>query len=233
MSTLVLHKLNASPPARAVMMVGNILGLEFEYVEPDFLGGGLFDPDYIEKNPMHTIPLLEDGDFVLADSHAIVTYLITKYGGDKSCKLYPCDIYTRGVVNSRLYFDTGILFPRLRAVTEPTFLGTLTGPTGEHIQKIEEAYQMLEAYLNKTLYLALDHFTVADICAGATVTSLNMIVPIDCERFPKLIEWFGLLHAETCFQEINSEGVTELIDLLNGFWTRNQNNTMGYGIQAR
>lgn len=65
-------------------------------------------------NPQHTVPTLKDGDFVLWDSHAVSTYLVGKYGNDDS--LYPKDLEKRAVVDQRLHFDSGILFPRLAAI---------------------------------------------------------------------------------------------------------------------
>lgn len=62
-------------------------------------------------NPQHTIPTLVDGDFVIWDSHAITAYLVEKYATDDS--LYPKDLIKRTLVNQRLHFDSGILFPRV------------------------------------------------------------------------------------------------------------------------
>jgi glutathione S-transferase len=45
-------------------------------------------------------------------SHAICTYLITKYAKDDT--LYPKDPYIRAQVDQGLHFDSGVLFSRLR-----------------------------------------------------------------------------------------------------------------------
>lgn len=42
-------------------------------------------------------------------------YLADKYG--KNDMYYPRDINKRALVNQRLFFDCGILFPRLRSVS--------------------------------------------------------------------------------------------------------------------
>lgn len=62
-------------------------------------------------NPQHTIPLLDDDGYFLADSHAINAYLVGKYGKDDS--LYPKDLKKRGKVDERLHFDNGTLLNRL------------------------------------------------------------------------------------------------------------------------
>lgn len=46
-------------------------------------------------------------------SHAILGYLVNQYGKDDS--LYPKEPKKRAVIDQRLHFDTGVLFPRLAA----------------------------------------------------------------------------------------------------------------------
>jgi hypothetical protein len=47
-------------------------------------------------------------------SHAIASYLVRSYASDDS--LYPQDPKQKAIVDQRLYFDAGILFPRLREI---------------------------------------------------------------------------------------------------------------------
>lgn len=65
----------------------------------------------------------EDG-FTIWDSHAIIVYLLSKYAKDN--KLYPSDIRQQAVVNQRLHFDSGILFPRLRRTAVINISSTFT-----------------------------------------------------------------------------------------------------------
>lgn len=62
-----------------------------------------------QMNPQHTVPTLDDDGYILWDSHAINAYLVEKYGKDDS--FYPKDLKKRGIVDQRLHFDTGVLFP--------------------------------------------------------------------------------------------------------------------------
>lgn len=58
---------------------------------------------------------MDDDGFAVWDSHAIIVYLVSKYG--KNDALYPKDFKKRAIIDQRLHFDTGIAFPRLRAMT--------------------------------------------------------------------------------------------------------------------
>lgn len=60
------------------------------------------------------MPTLDDNGIVIWDSHAINIYLVTKYGKDSF--LYPEDLYIRAVINQRLHFDSGVLFPAILKV---------------------------------------------------------------------------------------------------------------------
>ncbi|KAL3287371.1 hypothetical protein HHI36_001845 [Cryptolaemus montrouzieri] len=70
--------------------------------------------EYLKINPQHTVPTLVDGDFILWDSHAIGTYLADTYG--KNDSFYPKDLRRRALVDQRLNFDCGTMYPRIRAI---------------------------------------------------------------------------------------------------------------------
>nr|CAH7719723.1 unnamed protein product [Callosobruchus chinensis] len=84
------------------------LGLEVKLKRIDLPGGEHLKPEYVKINPLHTVPTLADGDFIVWDSHAINCYLVDKYAKDDS--LYPKDLQKRATVNQRLYFDCGVLW---------------------------------------------------------------------------------------------------------------------------
>lgn len=65
-------------------------------------------------NPQHTVPTLDDNGKVICDSHAINAYLVGKYAKDDS--LYPKDLYKRALVDEKVNFDLGVLFPVLRSI---------------------------------------------------------------------------------------------------------------------
>lgn len=66
-------------------------------------------------NPRHTVPVLDDNGTIVYESHAIMIYLVSKYGKDDS--LYPKDPAKQSKVNAALFFESGVLFARMRTIT--------------------------------------------------------------------------------------------------------------------
>lgn len=206
-----LHKTDLSPPVRAVLMTANILKLDFESVEVNPLNGDTLKPEFVKKNPIHTIPLLEDNDFVLADSHSIITYLVSKYGAEKRAELYPVDLRTRANIDQKLFFDTGYGFPKIKD-SVITLLVNKKPLSPQQIASIEEFYGFMEKYLQASKFLAADHITLADISLVSSISTLDVIVPID-PKFNKLTEWFEVLKNQEWYQKGNVPGLT----ILSGF----------------
>ncbi|XP_050345467.1 glutathione S-transferase 1-like [Nymphalis io] len=219
---LVLYMHDASPPSSAVIMLGDILGLQFDYKKPNLLNLEHKSPEFKKINPMGTIPVLEDGDFIVSESHAIMKYLIAKYGGDYQEKLYPSDVKTRALIDQSLFFDTGVLFIRLKVFALPTLLHGLDGPSPAHRADIDEAFSVVEAYLQKNKYIAADHLTIADLSLGSTVTAIHGVHKVDEKRFPRCTEWLALLNREEYFKKINEPCAALFANIMNMFWEKNK-----------
>nr|AIL29311.1 glutathione S-transferase epsilon 2 [Cnaphalocrocis medinalis] len=211
----VLYKNDQSPPARSVKMLMSLLGLNFiEQRDINPLFREQDTPEMRKKNPMRTIPFIDDGDFSLGDSHAICLYLLEKYGKPEHEYLYPKDIKKRATVNQRLFFDCGVVFQRLRAVMAPTYMGQMTEMPKEVIGGIRNAYGTLEAYLSESVYLADDVMTIADICTISTVSSLDGLHPVDGKRYPKLRQWLTNMYAKDFVKEENQQGCEDHVTYL-------------------
>ncbi|KAI5631031.1 glutathione S-transferase 1-like [Phthorimaea operculella] len=203
MSNISLYSTPTSPPCRAVIMVIEALGLDVTIKNLNFIAGEQLKPEYIQKNPLHTVPLLEEGDFLLPDSHAIITYLVSKYGAAQK-DLYPSDLKVRATIDQRLFFDATSLFVNLRTLIMHKASGKEA--PAEAVKQVEEAYGVLEKYLEKTAFVATDHVTVADIACVATVSTTNLVLPID-EKFVKIHEWWNKIKQFEWYQKRNVEGL--------------------------
>lgn len=50
----------------------------------------------------------------------MLMYLVDKYG--KNDSLYPKDLKIRTLINEKLFFDTGVIFPRLKSMVVSIFI---------------------------------------------------------------------------------------------------------------
>ncbi|XP_023938764.1 glutathione S-transferase 1 [Bicyclus anynana] len=214
---ITLYKIDGSPPARAVMMVANILGVQYEPYDINPLMREQDTPEMTKKNPMRTVPYMEEDGFCLADSHAIMLYLFDKYATAENASLYPTDKRKRATINQRLFFDCGILFQSLRSVMAPTYTGRLAELSKSMKRNIDDAYRMMEAYLSDSIYLADDVLTLADISAITTISSLHGVHPIDEKRYPKLNRWYNTMSELEVCKRINRPGAEMHVASLKAF----------------
>src|SRR6218665_119181 len=75
---------------RKVVLCAQVLGIELPRTDAGMAYGVVNTPDYLANNPNGLVPLLEDGDFRLWESNAIVRYLCAREG-----RLYPQDLRQR------------------------------------------------------------------------------------------------------------------------------------------
>lgn len=79
-ATIRLHGVPISGHVHKVELFLRLLGLPFDYVEAPV---EVRNTDaFGQLNPLRQIPVLEDGDLVLADSNAILVYLARRYDPD-------------------------------------------------------------------------------------------------------------------------------------------------------
>lgn len=82
-----IHGVALSPPTQAVLLSAWALESDFEVVPVDILKQEHKTPEFLaKKNPRGQTPVLEDGDLFVAESLAIVRYMISKKG---ETSLYP------------------------------------------------------------------------------------------------------------------------------------------------
>lgn len=212
MGKVKLYGLDPSPPVRAVKLTLAALNVPYEYIVVNVIKKEQHSEEYLKKNPQHTVPLLEDGEASIWDSHAIMTYLVSKYGKDDS--LYPKDLLKRAVVDQRLHFESGVVFANaLRAITKQVlFLGRTVVPK-ERFEAITEVYDFVEVFLKDHDYVAGDQLTIADFSIISSITSLVAYVDIVSAKYPKISAWLKRLEQLPYYSE-NSVGAQQFVSTI-------------------
>lgn len=80
---LRLYRFLLSGHAHRVELFLSLLGLPVELVDVDLPKGEHKQAAFLSLNPLGQVPVLVDGDLVLADSNAILVYLATKYADEQ------------------------------------------------------------------------------------------------------------------------------------------------------
>jgi glutathione S-transferase len=180
------------------------LGLPYERIDLGGPFGGLDTPRYRALNPNGLIPTIEDGDFVLWESHAIIRYLAA---GDPQRRLLPASLSRREQANIDRWMDWSMvtlglglrnLF-KLVGSSEPgvTRAGSVASAT-EHVARL---FAILDQHLQHSRRVGGEEFTLADIPPGISAHRwLNL--PVERPALPALQRWYADLRAREAFQRI-------------------------------
>lgn len=159
-------------------------------------------------NPTHTVPTLVDGDFVLFESHAILSYLADKYGKDDGDDgLYPKDLQRRAIVNQRLLFDASVLYQRHADYFYPQmFHGKPEDP--EKFKPLQEALGFVDTFVATTKWVAGDKPTIADYALAVTVKAITL-GSVDLSSYANLTRWYAQFRADLPHWSIVEENLAE------------------------
>jgi glutathione S-transferase len=159
---LTVHHLAASQSERIVWLCEE-LQLPYQLVryERDPLTR-LAPPEYKALHAFGTAPVITDGDFVLAESAAIVEYLCRRYAGERFILGPEHADFTNFLY--WFHFANGSLIPSfmLDVVTQQLSASSTAGSTAPH-GRTGRALQMIENRLAHASYFAGEDFTAADI----------------------------------------------------------------------
>jgi glutathione S-transferase len=176
---MIIYGSTLSPYVRKTVVFATEKGLDFEIVMAGSQGG---PPEFREASPFGKMPGFKDGDFLISDSTAIITYL-------DAIKPEPNLIPTEPKARARTiwYEEFGdtivaacggkIFFNR---VVSPKFFGKPGDlAAADEAQKTEfpKLMDYLESVIPASGYLVEDRFTLADI---AVVSPLVTMSHADC-----------------------------------------------------
>ena len=124
-------------------------------------------PEFLEINPLGTVPMLVDGETAMTESCAIAHYLASK-GGDRSLVVDPDETDYAAYLDFTYHADATITFPQTVYMRFALFEKDKGwGEAGQAYAKwFWKRLVKLEQRLENREYLCADRFTVADICCG-------------------------------------------------------------------
>jgi glutathione S-transferase len=161
---LVLHRHPLSGHSHRVELFLSVLSLPFERVDVDLLRAAQKTPGFLAKNPFGQVPVLEDGDVVLADSNAILVYLAKRYDPDR--RFLPRDPAQAARVQQWLSIAAGPLASGPAAARLVKVFGAALDLERAHAIA-QQLFTNLERELSQRPFLAGAHATIADLALYA------------------------------------------------------------------
>jgi glutathione S-transferase len=191
MNRMRLHRFALSGHCHRAELMLSLLGLPFESVDVDLKGKEQKTPEFLRRNPLGLVPVLEDGAVTIPDSNAILVYLATKY--DESGRWYPREAAGSARVQQWLSLAAGPLaFGAAAARVIKVFGAPLDWNRAAAIAA--DLFGHLERHLANREFLASEQPTVADVA----MYSYTAHVPeggISLAPYPAIRGWLARVEA--------------------------------------
>lgn len=160
-----LHVLEVSSNSHAVMALAKVCKLDVDVHAMDMTKGETRAPEFVAKNPFHCCPTLEEGGFVLWETHAVMRYLCNKHNLHA---WYPAEADDRARVEQALDWRHCNMYPALAKYIYPKmgFAAPLAKKAdAEALKALGEHLEMMDSfYLADNKFIAgFETPTIADL----------------------------------------------------------------------
>ena len=217
---ITVHHLNNSRSQRVLWLLEE-LGLEYDIKYYDRDPKTMLAPASLrEVHPLGKSPVITDGTLTLAESGAIIEYLVDRYGEGRFSPAL--DTPERLRYTYWLHYAEGsampplllkLVFDRIEQQPMPFFVKPIarliTSQTKSSFidPQITQHLNYLEGELEKSLWFAGNEFTAADIQMSFPIEVATARSGLDSSR-PKLMDFLDRIHARPAYQQALKRGGT-------------------------
>ena len=203
---LTIHHLGISQSERVVWLCEE-LGIDYalkHYTRDPVTR--LAPPELRALHPAGTAPVMTDGDVQIAESGAIVQYIIARHGGGRLA-LAP-EHPDFGNYLYWFHFPNGNLQPHMG---RNMVLGRIEAAKGHPAtlsaqERVTRALAMVEARLGEAPYFAGSEFTAADIMNVFTLTTMRYFQPWDIGAYPNLLAYLARISQRPAYVAAMAKG---------------------------
>ena len=203
---LTVHHLRKSQSERIVWLCEE-LGLDYALQSYDRDPVTILAPsEYKRLHPMGAAPVIDDDGLVLAESGAIVDYLIATHGQGRFALAAGHPDYAQYLY--WLHFANGNLQPAmgrnmiLNRLALPPDNATLVATRG----RLDRALQYLDGHLAKATWLAGSEFTAADIMTVFSLTTMRYFHPLDLAPRAHILDYLQRIGDRPAYRSAMAKG---------------------------
>ncbi len=185
-----------------VMWLVRELDLKFDHIPAGGSFGGLNTPEFLTMNPHGHIPVIQDNNVIVWESHTILRYLAASYG---KTSWLPAEPAQRAQIEQWMDWQQTALQPDF---INGVFWNYYRTPESERdwniiqtkIQCTNNHFLLLNDLFKKTSFVCDDKITLADIPIG---TMLFRYFELDIERphIPNVERWYKQLQERPAYKE--------------------------------
>ena len=215
---IIVHHLNNSRSQRILWLLEE-LGLEYEAQRYDRDPTTMLAPESLRAvHPLGKSPVITDGALTLAESGAIIEYLVDRYGDGRLAP--PIGTPERLRYIYWLHYAEGsampllvlrLIFNKIEASPMPFFVRPIARLIVDRVRQsfIEPQIALhlgyLEAELEKSLWFVDSEFTAADIQMSFPLEAAAARSGLDISR-PKLMDFLDRIHARPAYRRALERG---------------------------
>jgi glutathione S-transferase len=200
---ITLHHLNNSRSQRIIWLLEE-LGTPYELVRYQRdATTNLAPPELKAVNPLGKSPVITDGDITIAESGAIVEYLVDRYGGGRFQP--PAGSKAHLVYLEWLHYAEGSAMLPLMLSFYLMRLGEAAGPLTPRVNgEIDNNFTYIANALGDRDYLMGADFTGADVQVSFVLEMARALGRLNA--FPSLSAYVDRLHARPAYQRAIEKG---------------------------
>jgi len=214
---LVVHHLDNSRSQRVLWALEE-LGLEYEIRFYKRDPKTMLAPAALrDVHPLGKSPVVTDGELTLAESGAILEYLVERYGAGR---LVPAENTARLRCRYWLHYAEGsampplllkLVFDRIEKSPAPFFIKPVLKGLSAKVKasfitpQLELHLDYLERELGRSTWFAGDEFSAADIQMSFPLEAATARAGLDASR-PCLMDFLSRIHARPAYQRALEKG---------------------------
>ncbi len=211
---LTVHHLGKSQSERIVWLCEELeIPYELKRYDRDPVTR-LAPPEYKALHPIGAAPVITDGDLVLAESGAVIEYIVAKHGNGRLALAadhpdFAQFLYWFHFANGTLQPAMGrnMILSRLRLAEDNPILLAMRG-------RLDLALSLVEARLGKVAYFAGREFTTADIMTVFSLTTMRLFLPFDLAPYPAILAYLQRIGKRASYQRAMRKGDPDMTPLL-------------------
>lgn len=185
-----LYRYALSGHAHRVQLMLSLLQLPFETIDVDLAAAEHKTAQFLARNPLGQVPVIEDGDFTLADSNAILVYLALTH--DPQRRWLPPEPRIQASVQRWLGIAAGPLATGPAAARVAHLFKRPHNP--QCAVQARQLFGVMEQHLSSRDWLVGDAPTIADV-AMYSYTAHAPEGGIPLEPWPRLRAWLQRIEA--------------------------------------